>query len=266
MEEKELKEEILNIKKETIEEVFLLFYYAYKNYFKCLVKFGFSHKITQKNKEVFKEFMQNIKEENKYLNLLLKNRKNINIAEAFELLDKLDEQNDQTISFYFYYEYIECLEDAYELEAEHRIASPIKNFPTLVETDAFRKEIARILLGENVKEKYFTYPKEFWEYLKPRMTILTREVEEEISFYGVYTKIDNENCLRDIKVYVPEDRDLKTLLIMIQEINLAFVLYERLNEPFLDLDYEKMAKEEEQNFLETYFEPHYKRIFKSNRM
>ncbi len=208
--------------------------------------------------------MNIIKEENKYLNLLLKNRKNINIAEALELLDKLDEQNEQTISFY--YEYIECLEDAYELEAEHRIASPIKNFPTLVETDAFRKEIARILLGENVERKYFAYPKEFWDYLKPRTTILTGEVEKDMEFYGVYTKIDGENRLRDIKVYIPEDRDLKTLLITIREINHAFVLYERLNEPFLDLDYEKMAKEEEQNFLETYFEPHYKRIFKSREM
>ena len=98
------------------------------------------------------------------------------------------------------------------------------------------------------------------------MTILTGEVEEEMPFYGVYTKIDSENRLRDIKVYVPEDRDLKTLLITIHEINNAFVLYERLNEPFLDLDYEKMAKEEEQSFLETYFEPHYKRIFKSSGM
>lgn len=120
------------------------------------------------------------------------------------------------------------------------------------------------MLGENVEEKYFPYPKEFWEYLKPRMTILTGEIEKDIDFYGVYTKIDSANILRDIKVYIPEDRDMKTLLITVHEINHAYILYTHLNEPFLDLDYEKIAKEEEQNFLETYFKPHYKRIFKPN--
>lgn len=54
MEGKELKEEVKNIKKETIEEVLLLFYYLYQNYLKCAFKFGFSNTITKKIKKYLK--------------------------------------------------------------------------------------------------------------------------------------------------------------------------------------------------------------------
>lgn len=261
MKNKVIQQEIQKIKYENLEQMLYMAYYTGINYIKGFLKYGALNKITFKNKEIFHDYMQIMQEEKMLLNLLLKNSHRINEYAVLVLLDSLDEINEKTMKYY--YQYLEDLEVAYELGEEHRTKAPIRNFKNLLETEQYREETIRILLGENVLQEYFNYSKEFWDYLAPRMTILDEDIDGGKSFFAVYIKTDTENAIYDLKVYVPYITNLETLLINIHEVNHAYMLYQNLNKPMQkEIDYEKIAKEEEQRFLESYFDEAYKRVFK----
>lgn len=257
---KAIVDEIEEIKRENLEQLFYMAYYTLKNYIKSVLKYGSQNKITYKNKELFQTFVSIQKEENLLLNLLLKNRKKINIGEAYAFLDSLDELNEKTMQYF--YQYLDDLEVAYSLGEERRTKEPLKKFETLLETEKYRREIIRMLLKEDVLKDFFAYPDEFWEYVTPRICQI-EEIAEGKAFYAVYVKTDEENKIKNIKVYVPKIIDLETLLINIHEINHAYLLYKNLNQPLCqEEEYERLAKEAEQFFLESYFDEAYRKVFK----
>ena len=256
----ELRKDLKNIKKENLNSLLLVSYYSIFQYLRELIKYGSSSKIANSNKELLKEFFMILKEENMYLNILIKNINVLKENEVYALIDKLDVLHDKMIEFI--YNTLDDLEDAYELGREYRATIPNKNFKTILETDEYRKEIVRLILGESVIKEYFNYPEEFWNYIKNRITLLHEDVESRDEFYGVYPKITEENILIDLKIYIPKILDLKTLLINIHELNHAYILYTKLNQKFEDIDYEILAKQEEKDFLNNYFEPVYTRTFK----
>ena len=55
---------------------------------------------------------------------------------------------------------------------------------------------------------------------------------------------------------------MRTLLMNIQLINHAYLLYIQRRMQIKEMDYSKESEIEQQQFLENYFEPTYKRIFK----
>ncbi len=257
----EIKSEIKEIQKENIEEFFHLSHYSWSQYFMAWFRYGKDSLITQNNKEVFKIYLANLLEEEKYLCLLWKNlRSDLQSSDVLQFLDQLDSSHEKCS--HYLYQSLDHLFNAYELDKEYAAKLEPKNFCFLKETDSYRIELVRILLGAHVLENYFQYPSEFWEYIKNRVTLLDDEIEN-MDFIGVYPKLDGENRLTNIKIFLPRMINIQTLKINVHELNHAYLLYTQLGKVFQELDYEGLAKKEEQNFMENYFTPILKRVFKS---
>ncbi len=257
----EIYEEIKETIGQNREQFLTIFSYSSNQLMKSLLRYGKSSAITKSSLTILKQFLKNYQEEQTYLHLLLQNRKvGYDYNAVFAFLDQLDMLNEDWVLYL--YEALDDILVAYEMNRESKSKLPLRNFALLTETDIYRQELTRILLGREVLKEYYPYPQEFWEYIAKKITILDLDLEESMSFIGVYPKLNSSNQVIDIKVYLPPVTSLSTLLIVIHEYNHAYQMYWQLGQEFLDLPYEEMAKQEEEKFLQTYFEPAYQRYFK----
>lgn len=259
MDRKILKEEVNEIKRQNWEETKDLLIYGLSQYFKSLLKYGRNSKITNNNIKVLKMYWDNLQEEENYYALLLHNQNLLSTAETLDFLADIDNWKEQFLKYL--YDCLDSLEDSYEMGIEHRAKLPRKDLVFLTETPKYRKEIVRLLLGNSFLQDYFKYPQEFWSYMQNR-TIVLNDGIDDYDFIGVYPKLDKDNHILAIKMYIPQIIDLQTMLVTIHEYNHAYMLYFQLGEKMQNYDYEALAKGEEARFLETYFEPAYQRIFK----
>ncbi len=258
MDSKLLKEEINDLKKYNIEETIAVIKYSLLQYVKSLLRYGSTNLITKNNLELLKIYFANLKEEYSFYKILLNNHKNLFYADTLEFLNNLNDWQEVFISYI--YQCLDDLEDAYEMGIEYRASFPKKDFAFLTESMQYQNEIIRLLLGESVLLNYFQYPIEFWNYMKSRTIILNEGIDDQ-EFVGVYPKLDQYNRVENLKMFVPQIIDLKTLLINIHEYNHAYMLYSRLGKAFEEANYEDLAKAEEKNFMENYFEPLKEKIF-----
>lgn len=256
----EVIKEIIEIKKENLEQGVRVSWYCLSQYLLSYIRYG-NNKITQNNKEVYRMFLENWKEENTYLNILQQNIKTLNGPETLSFFDKLDELNEEFINYIYYA--LDGIESAYETGREYSATIPKKHFCSITDSNDFRREVVRIILGENILKEYFQFPEEFWNYIENKTIILDEGIEDGEDFIGVYHRLDKNDILLDIKLYLPRITDMKTLLMNVQLINHAYLLYIQKRIQMKEMDYSKESEIEQQEFLETYFEPVYKRIFKN---
>lgn len=256
----EVLKEIIITKKENIEQCVLISWYCLSQFLLSYMRYG-NNKITQNNKEVYRMFLEIWKEENTYLNILQKNIKTLNVPDAFAFIDNLDEMNDMYIEYL--YKVLDDLEGAYETGHEYSATIPKKQFKTILDNNDFRREVVRIVLGENILKDYFKFPDEFWDYIKNKTIVLDEGIEDGEDFTGVYHRLDKNDVLVDIKLYLPRITNMRTLLMNVQLINHAYLLYIQKRIQIKEMDYSKESEIEQQEFLENYFEPTYKRIFKN---
>lgn len=259
--EKLLRDEIYEIKRENFEQFCLMLRYTLGNFMASGVQYGFTHSITKKNFQVFGDYFAILKEENAYLNLLLRANPKFESSQMFRFLDLLDEKNDEAIAYF--YQILDDFGDSISFGGEgYRFQYPKRHFKFITEVEDFQNELTRLILGENVLQEYYSYEDVFWNYLKPRTTVLEGISKDNDSyFYGVYPKISEDQILRDFKMIVPHMDDLKTLFINVHELNHAYVLYQRLYQPFEELDYESYAKKAEEDFRENCLERKRKQLF-----
>ncbi len=268
MEKRLIKEPINDLKEINLEETIFITSKLIFQYLRSLIVYGFKSKITTSNLELLKIYYQNLKEENKYYKAILNNYKNLIGDEDLDaLLDYLELIDTWKEDFILYiYNFIDDLNIAFNLNQEYRAQFPKKDFDYLTETDKYRRECIRIILGMSSVIDYFSadfnFPEDFYEYMKNRTIHLDDSHENRMDFIGVYPKIDQNGKVMDIKMYLPYIEDMKTLLITIHEYYHAYQLYLQLDKEFQDIDYEKDAKAAEQKYLEEFFEPTYQRIFK----
>lgn len=231
-----------------------------RKYVRSYIKYGRDNKITLRYKEVLLMLTKIISEENYYYKILLINRKDLILEKIDSFLNELDDVFNKT------YEYLEreldAIDYAYLTGNEYCATKSRKSFPLITETDKYRKEIVFRILGKNILKDYLNYSDEFWQFVDKR-TIIIHFLDSKLAdFYGVNYKLDKQDRLQDIKVFVPEIVGLKELLINIHEFDHANRLYALLNKEVPDIDYEFLAKDKEKKFLDTCFEPLYKRVFK----
>ena len=259
--EKYLRNEIYELKRDNFEQFCFMLRYTLNNWFSSGIQYGFFHPITKKNYRVFEDYLKILKEENLYLNLLLQNELTFESGQVFHFLDLLDEKNAEMMMFF--YQTLDDFEDSISFGGEeYRFQYPKRNFKFITENQDFQNELTRLILGTNVLQEYYTFGDSFWRYLNPRTTVLNEMINNNAScFYGVYPKISEDHILRGIKMIVPQMDSLETLLINVHELNYAYALYQRINQPFEDLDYEFYAKQAEQDFMERCFYRKRKQLF-----
>lgn len=254
-----LKTELKDLKWQNREQLFMMI----KEYVIMYVKIGSFFRNSKDERKVLidnlKDYFKIISEENKYFTFLIKHLDKIsNDHELYKILDQLDIKNSQ--SYYHYDGIISEYESSISLNDQRRAIITRKNFPSIIDTTKYREEIIGLFLNRDDLMNYFNEDSNVFEYLESRTKVYNCDVEDGMPYYGVYPIIEN-NILTNINICVPKIINLKAMLINIHEYNHAINLFKYLGKQYLDQDYEKRAKLEEERFLKTYIKRKQQKYF-----
>ncbi|MBR1414039.1 MAG: hypothetical protein IJ574_05180 [Bacilli bacterium] len=136
-----IKIDINEIKRDNIEELWLIFKCFINCYISSGFKMGLNNQITKETIIAFKEFYNILKKEKYILNSLIENYNNLDFDEVIELLNDLDILNEKT--FNYYYSVFDNIEDATLTKEEYRAKRYKKDFDTLIETDKYEKRLKK---------------------------------------------------------------------------------------------------------------------------
>lgn len=242
-----LTKEVLDIRRQNLEELWLFSEECLEIYLNSLINHGLSNQITKSVYDVWKNFYNILIQEKRILDFLCKKYKKIELSEVCLLLDELDALNELTYSYYN--EILSAIKDASELNQPHRLVKPKKDFLTLSESDNYQLKAYCLMIDFEDIKKFFNYPEEFWEYVIPKVRIIDQNCDKCIE-PQVIMKFDENNNLTDIRVMIPKIVDLKTALINVHEFQHAYDLYLLLGKKVEHDDeyYENKAKEKENEF------------------
>ncbi len=237
MHEKELKDLIKLNKIEALTEI--------KEYFLVYLISLFKDENSDRRKTLakeLKEYLSNIKEENKYYNFLLKNITKIRSEESFQsLLDKMDLLNEKN---YLYFEnLLKEYEDDLTLQRQSPLATK-KDFKTLLERNDLKAQAISLTTTFYDLMQYFSKNDAMY-YLVPR----TKFLEEATDFYGCFIKEDN-SIIKEIRLCLPPIKDQKSLEECIYLYEIAIQMYHHLNSEFPKADYRLLAEQEVYKFKE----------------
>ena len=219
-----LVKDIEDMKKGQLEEMFLISFYSLSSYFKSLFTFGTRSSVTRDNINVIKEMFNIIKSERILLNFMLRN-----IDKFTDIVGSMDDLNDKTIEYY--YKVIEDIEEAVEMEEEHRAIRPKKSFPTLIQTDTYINQVIALSENKSNIKEFLGFEEDFWEYIKKYEGSIevSPEIASEIAY--VIPFYDGNGIVTGLKMLVPEVVDLSTALIAIKCYVKAYDIYRSLGEP-----------------------------------
>lgn len=257
---KNLKADVREICYQNVEEILLMFKYCLIAYVKSVKSFGFKHVVSQDVVRLWKEFLEIVQEERGLLKYLIEYGFLEDAEEVNNFILELENANEEMIKYY--YEVLDEIETACEMKMEWRAVRVKKNFATLTETDKYRQRLCALTLSLNDIKSFLGYEEDFWKYIQTKILFIDSHLVEDNFFYGVNIKLDDNNCLVDIKVLVPVVINLETALVNIHEFNHAYGLYKILGSPIIDSDiiYEEKAQNREKLFQEEYMPKKYKKI------
>lgn len=254
-----LKTELEDLKWQNREQLFMMI----KEYVVMYMKIGYFFRNSKDERktlvENLKDYFKIIKEENRYFTFMLKHLDRItDDNELYEVLDQLDRKNSQT--YHYYDGIINEYELSISLNDQKRATITKKNFSSIIDSTKYQEEIIGLFLNKDDLMNYFHEHSNVFEYLKSRTKVYNCDAEDGMTYYGVYPIIEN-NILTNINICVPKITNLKKLLINIHEYNHAIDLFEYLGQAYLEQDYEKSAKLEEERFLKTYIKEKQQKYF-----
>lgn len=141
-EERILRKEIKTIKELNIEETLKMANYCLEAYLKTLITFKQKSQSTKNVKNIWAEYIINLKEEYKILNTIITNSKDKELEKIELILDILDKINEESIIYY--YENLDRIEDACDLKNDSRSIPYKKNFKTLTESKELQKQLTKV--------------------------------------------------------------------------------------------------------------------------
>ena len=250
--EKNIKDEIKEIRQENIEQKKSISKYIKMDLIKSFITFGYNHKITKECYKLYKQIIEIIDYENYLYSIINNNREYINYPEFCDLIDNLDELNEETVTYF--YQMLDDIEDACDTKQEYRAAHLKRDFKFINETDEYINEVKGLTLSDIDIINFFNYSDDFWNYVKPRIRRVDFHDDEKNKLYEVVMHFDSNNCLDDMRIYVPYIINLKTALINVHEFKHANDLYYLLGKPISEdiTEYETAASNLEKQFVNTY--------------
>ena len=246
-----LKKDIKKIKIENIlakimmckEYIFLLII--------ILIRKGLSNNYLEELIKIKDEYMAILSEENKLLNIILKNGINKDITAIDDLIGKLNDLADTTIAYY--YSLLDDIEKEIEFNRSYPYRRLSKNFKTLIETDEFKLMAQGLSLTIEDIKKYLGYNDDFWNYIQDKTKIIKDpylDYDLKMHYYGVWYEVNESKELTKLIICIPEIVDLKTAQIAIHEFRHAHDIYtSKIQE---DSILEDIAKQEEDKFKTNY--------------
>lgn len=235
-EKKLIKDIYKDYKKLNNEQIRLIFRYYIEAYFDAYINNNI-YDLANIN-SIWYSFKMINSEEKWLYNFVINNYKNIDLKSGYDFFDMLDNINDKTV------EYI--IDSLCGIKKD-------KNFYTLIETDFYRMYAQGLLMSlDNIKE-FLGYEEDFWKYVESKTAYLDSYLEKSKDFYGVLINTDDDDNIKDIRVYVPIIVDLFTALVNVHEFKHAHDLYQSIGKKYgSEEEYEKSARNLEVEFQKKY--------------
>ena len=216
-----------------------------------LIRKGLSNNYLEELIKIKDEYMAILSEENKLLNIILKNGINKDITAIDNLIGKLNDLTDTTITYY--YSLLDDIEKEIEFNRNYPYRRLPKNFKTLIETDEFKLMTHGLNLTIEDIKKYLRYNDDFWNYIQDKTKIIKDpylDYDLKMHYYGVWYEFNERKELTKLIICIPEIVDLKTAQIAIHEFRHANDIYtSKIQE---DSILEDIAKQEEDKFKTDY--------------
>lgn len=115
-------------------------------YFKSTMRFGCTSAQATACNHVIREMSRILKEEKYLLKLILKNIDNIDLDEACDMIDTLDELNDRTYKSYD--KVLGDVETALELDNPSRTILKTENIDSLITNDTYKNQVLSLIKKE----------------------------------------------------------------------------------------------------------------------
>lgn len=241
-----LQQDIIDMKKGSLEEMALITFYSLASFWKSLMTFGLQSKITKDNLNVIKEMFSILRKERTLLNYILQNIDDFDLDATSDVVTLLDELNDDTVAYY--YRVIEDIEDACETKQEYRGLRPRTFRPTLIDSNNYSNEV--IALGENFNslKEFLGFEEEFWTFIKNHINYVDR-TSENTKTASATPILDEKGYVSSINIVIPQVKDLSSALTTIAIYKKAYEIYKMLGTNF-----NKENIESSSNLEETYQE------------
>lgn len=240
-EKRDLKQDINVSKQDNLYHMFDFLNTWIKAIFQSIITFGINSKATKECLNAFTEYRKNLIAETNLYDYLYRHSKCAENDAVGEYLQDLFQLGEDTYAYYD--KLLEEILVACDLKHEHRIIREKKNFQTLIESNEFFAKLLEILIDEDDILAYLKVSKEFMDFINKhdlRTIYIDYNDENEREFIGVNYKLDENDILKDIKIYVPSIIDLNTALIYCHTVSSAFEIYKLLGKKITTEDEERI--------------------------
>ena len=200
----------------------------------------------------------------KYLmHLIVRHGKKLDVGETWALLDDLDYANDQTITYL--YSYLDNVDDACDAQAAWRAVWEKRSFEMLTETYDYRHRLCSLLLTFDDIKSFLDFPKEFWNFIEPRIDMKTDfdlPFEDAKSEYGLKKYLDGFGNVFNFRVTLPVITNLAKASFTVHSLQEAYNLFHKMRTCMPKKDLIGPADETEERFKKVYMKTKYQQIFK----
>ncbi len=242
-ERRDLRQDINVSKLDNLYHMFDFFKTWLKTISQSIIIFGINSKATKECLNAFIEYRKSLIAETNLYDYLYRHSKVSENEAVGEYLQDLFQLSEDTYAYYD--ELLEEILIACDLKQEHRIVRAKKDFQTLIESNEFFAKLLEILIDEDDILAYLKVSKEFMDFINEhdlRTIYIDYNKENEREFIGINYKLDENDILKDIKIFVPSIIDLNTALIYCHIVSSAFELYKLLGKKVTPEDDERILK------------------------
>ncbi len=221
---------IKDMKNGSYEQMVLITLYSLSSYFKSLITFGQGSNVTRDNLNIIKEMFNILKKERQLLIFILKHIEEFEVEAVCNVVYILDDLNDKTVEYY--YNVIEDIEDAVFMKEERRGIRPRKNFPTLIQSDSYTKEVIALTETKDNVKNFLGFEDDFWQYIEKHEYSVrtTPELAQEMAY--VTYLVDENHIVTGMKLLVPDVVDLSTALLAIKLYQQAYDIYKMIGSKY----------------------------------
>ena len=221
--------------------------------FYVISKFIFSiNSNTELLKECFsllKIYSEIIEYEMNLYDIIINNKVKIDYQECRIIMRRIGDLNKQTIMYFNYM--ISIIKDAYAKNEEIKLNYSNKDFKFINENNDYLNEVIGLTIDFDFEKNFLNYPDAFWNYIKSKIRFVDSRGDEKHILYETIMHFDENNCLDDMRVFVPKIINLLTALINVHEFKHAYDLYHLLGKQvtYDVTEFEETASQKEKEFI-----------------
>lgn len=220
--------------------------------------FGPTSKATKETIKLIKEYIKIHSRENDLYYYLYKHSKYADNETVGEFIENIFTLGENT--FKYYMDYLDEILVACDLRQEHRVIRDKKKFNTLIESNEFFSKLLEIVIDEEAIIAYLGIPVSFRNFLDEdnlRVCYVDYRDNNEREFIGVIPKLDENNRLKDFRLFVPTIIDLNTAKIYAYIVFAAYLLYlqkeDEITDELLD-EIDQLSRNKVSEYVEYYKE------------